>query len=281
MHIDFAFLAVARPLAAAFKPNAPEGRALQDDLISIRKRARAVAATIYGAPVADFFSGDSVRPADVLAATESLFRLIDHGAPPRPRTVDAPVIAASPLEARLAKLEFAELERQRAQKASELWAVMKEKTEPFKSYLYDGKDDWTWADIIRAGLVRATIIDWDHPDKAGLQDLETILRGDIASPELRAACFRISKFRAEVAEIWKAFDEFAAAHCADDEDLADARDLRFDPDRVCTLEDAITDYERALATVDPYVDRAAKWQRVQWANKQTRAAISSGATEFK
>lgn len=261
---DFGYFTVLRKEAAAFDASKPESRTLQIALLDVAAAAHGYAAAIFGKHVADYFRGDSVRPSDVLTACENLLRLTDFNAPPRARVTDAPVTTNSPLEARLAKLEFAELKRERVERASALWRTLKAKTADFDAFSYDG-DDWTWGDIIRAGLVRATIIDWENPDKAGLKDLEAILRGDIGNPQVRQDCRSVTALRARIIPLWKHFDEYARAHYHNDDDLADAYDAGFDERRFCTLAQAMDDIEWALTAFERWGDRARAWHRKQCA----------------
>jgi hypothetical protein len=276
----YEYFAALRTEAAAFDVNKPDARKLQTSLLDLAKSLHKTAAGIFGAPVADYFRGDSVRPSDVLKAIESLARLTDHKAPPRARTVDAPVTAASPLEARLAKLEFRELERERQDKASALWRVLKDKTKPFEAFLFDGEDDWTHADIIHAGLFRATILDWDCPDKAGLADLEAILRGPIGNPDTRQLCNTVSDLRARVAVLWKDLDEYAAANCGDDDELNDAREAGFDARRAVTLAEAMDDIERALTATERWGGKAYAYKRQVWLKREARKLTDFRSTEF-
>jgi hypothetical protein len=276
----YGYFAALRAKADLFKASKPEARKLQTSLLDLAKSLHKTAALIYGAPVADYFRGDSVLPSDVLKAIKSLARLTDHDAPPRARTVDAPVTTNSPLEARLARLEFRELERERKDKALALWRVLKDKTKPFEAFLFDGGDDWTIADVIRDGIRRATVIDWDNPDKAGLADLEAILRVPIGNPNTRQQCNMVSDLRARVAVLWKDFDAFAAAHCADNDELADARDARFDARRIVTLAEAMDDIEAALASTERWGDELQAYRRQLWAKRETRKLTDFRSSEF-
>lgn len=279
---DYGDFAALRTEAAAFNASKPDARKLQTSLLDLAKTLHKTVAGIYGAPVADFFRGDTVRPSEVVGAVESLLRLTDHEAPPRARTVDAPVTASSPLEARLAKLEFRELKRERVERASALWQKLKAATKDFDAFLYHEwpDHDWTYGDFIRAGLVRATILDWENPDKAGLADLEVILRCAIGNPEIRSLCIRATKNRERVGALWADFEEYARANCNDDDDLHDAYDAGFDGRRVCTLSEAQDDIDRALDAIERYGDKAYAYQRQLWAKREARKLTDFRSTEF-
>ncbi len=66
---DYGYFAALRTGAAAFDASKPEARKLQTSLLDLAKTLHKTAASIYGAPVADYFRGDSVRPSEIRRMT--------------------------------------------------------------------------------------------------------------------------------------------------------------------------------------------------------------------
>jgi len=174
--------------------------------------ARQVCAT-YG----DGHSPDTVK-ADKLADTFAQFvRLVDPMLiEPRPAVKLAPVVVSKPLEARIAKLEFAALKAANADKADRLRRKLRDAVAPFASVsaLYD-LNIWYVPpqadDYLAFGLTRMTVGTFAAPCLRGLGELETFLRLPVGSKTLHNMADRL---RTNKATLWDDFERFAKARLA-------------------------------------------------------------------
>lgn len=174
--------------------------------------ARQVCA-LYG----DGHSPDTVKPEKLADTFAQLTRLVDPWLlEPRPAAKLAPVVVSKPLEARVAKLEFAALKAANADKLSHLVDKLFNVVASFDSvsayfdldipYVPPDLDDY-----MAFGLSRMTIGHFDKPCCRGLNELETLLKLPVGSKDMRRYA---AKYRAAKAFQWEHFEKFAKQRIA-------------------------------------------------------------------
>lgn len=164
--------------------------------------------TLYG----DGSSPDKIKPERVGECFAQFVRLTDPLlVPPRPAAKLAPVRANKPLEARVAKLEFAALQAANADKADRLSRKLWNAVAPFASVsaFYD-LDIWhvppEMDDYLAFGLTRMTVGSFKAPCVRGLRELERLLKLPVGSKTLRKIA---NNLREGKAASWEHFEKFA------------------------------------------------------------------------
>lgn len=157
-------------------------------------------------------SADAVTPEHSSLCFQQFVRLTDPWLlEPRPAAKLAPYQAANALDARVARLEYAEAERRRAKKADALRRKLWNAVVPFEgiSVYYDlhiPNVPPDLDDLLATGLMRMTVGNWRNPCPRGLKELESLLRLPMGGKGLRQLA---KQSRADKAASWKLFEKFA------------------------------------------------------------------------
>jgi hypothetical protein len=179
----------------------------------------------FGEPIArqvcamygDGSSPDTVKPERLGECFAQFVRLTDPCLlPPRPAAKLVPVRVNNPLEARVAKLEFAALKAANADKADRLRRKLWNAVAPFESVsAYYDLNIWyvppEMDDYLAFGLTRMTVGDFRAPCPRGLRELETLLKLPVGSKTLQKIADNLRKWKAAS---WDDFEKFTKARLA-------------------------------------------------------------------